>query len=140
MIEISWELIDLKPFRTAVAAVSNSRDIDAKQVYRAGRICQVAAKEADKIGKFKRATATKHGFSFLQKANGDIEGFSTVEQQEACENEIREAMEGTKVQIKVWPLDWKEIFGTVKMSGLEMVHLQEICENVTENQGEINVE
>lgn len=131
MIELTWEQLDTKPFRTAVVAVNNSRDIDAKQAYRAGRICQVAHKEAEKIVKAKQEIAKKHGFDFEK---GE---FPSKDAEEACNGLVEQMLKDTKVQIKVLKLDWKQLFGKVKLSGLEMVHLQDICDNVPENEEEL---
>jgi 4-hydroxyphenylpyruvate dioxygenase-like putative hemolysin len=124
MIELTWEQIANTPFQQAVVAVNNARDLDAKTVYRAGRICQVARKEAEKIAKVRVTLAEKHGYEAVKDA------FPSTDAETAFKAELDQQLAETKVEIKVHKLDWKDIFGKVKLTGLELVHLQAVCDNV----------
>lgn len=130
MIELTWKQIANTPFQQAVVAVNNARDIDAKTVYRAGRICQVAHKEAEKIAKVRVSLAKEYGYEATKEA------FPSTDAESTFKAELDKQLAETKVEINVHRLDWRQIFGKVKLNGLEMVHIQSVCDNVPD-EGEL---
>lgn len=130
MLELTLEQITNPAFQKAVVAVNNATNLDAKTVYRAGRICQVCYKEAEKAKLVMKELAQKHYFNLTE------DRFATPEDQEAYMAELNKTLSETKIQIKVMPLDWNEIFNNVKLTGLELVHLEPVCVNVPVELGE----
>lgn len=131
MVQISWKQIDDQFFRKAVMTLNASREVDAKVAYRAGRIMAVCQREAVKINKMKQELAKKHQYD---PATGK---FPSPEVQEACDMEIMEQLLVRKVDVKVHPIDWEEIFGKVPLTGIELVNLEGICENVPSEEEEV---
>lgn len=121
MVELNWKQIDDQYFRKGVMALNGCRDVDAKIAYRAGRVMTVCQREATKINRLKKSIADKYLY------NVETNQFPNAEAQENADKEIEAALQGTKVSVKILPIEWNDIFGKVPFGGIELVAIQPIC-------------
>ena len=128
MLRLSLKTLADPKFMSAINALCNSREVDEKTAYRAGRIAVAGKREMEKLVTHEEAIRAKYTMTVTEGDKSRLE-WKEPGAAEKANAEFADLLEGKEVDIKVHKLD----FGSVKgLTGAEMIALEPVMDNIPE--------